>query len=242
MCSGSVSARPAWIVLGDRERLLAWLAELLPNVPAQVYNDAVIALAAGTGGRLYGIVLISGTGMIVYGFNRAGAEARAGGWGALLGDEGSGYALGAAVLKAVTWAADGRGPETALTPATLSRLGLAQVEDLIDWAYRDVAWDRFAALAPVAVTCAEEGDPVAERILDAGADGLAIAVDAVVRRLAMRDEAFPLILAGGTLRAPAYAERVRTRLVRLAPRADIRPLERDPAEGAALLALRMLSD
>ncbi len=222
----------------DRERLLHWLAEILPGVPALVYNDAVIALAAGTQGNLYGVVLISGTGMIVYGFNRDGQEARAGGWGALLGDEGSGYALGAAALKAVTWAADGRGPETALAPAVLARLGLDTVEDLIDWAYQDMAWERFANLAPVAVTCAAEGDPVAEAILDAGAEGLAVAVDAVIRRLGLRDEAFPLILAGGTLRSPAYAERVRARLLQVAPGATVQPLEREPAEGAAWLALQ----
>ena len=97
--------------------------ELLPDVPALIHNDAVIALASGTGGQLYGVVLISGTGMIAMGFNRAGERRRAGGWGALLGDGGSGYAIGAAVLRAVTWAADGRGPATSLTSATLASAG-----------------------------------------------------------------------------------------------------------------------
>src|SRR5690606_34967862 len=75
----------------DRAQLAGWLRELFPSTMLAVHNDAVIALASGTGGDVYGVVLISGTGMIVYGFDRMGHRQRAGGWGALLGDPGSGY-------------------------------------------------------------------------------------------------------------------------------------------------------
>jgi len=221
----------------DRERMTQWLSDLFPAAGLIIHNDAVIALASGTGGEIYGIVLISGTGMIVYGFDRQGNRVRAGGWGALLGDAGSGYAIGAGVLKAVTWAADGRAPETALTAAVLDHLGMEQPQQLIDWTYSSIAWERFAALAPLAMRCAEEGDPIADAIVEEAAKGLAVAVQAVVARLHLTHQEFPLVMAGGNLRPGIFQQRVRHHLQSVAPKAiPIRP-QVDPAVGAALLAL-----
>jgi N-acetylglucosamine kinase-like BadF-type ATPase len=221
----------------DRERMTQWLGDLFPAARLIIHNDAIIALASGTGGEIYGVVLISGTGMIVYGFDRQGKRVRAGGWGALLGDVGSGYAIGAALLKAVTWAADGRAAQTALTAAVLGHLGLEQPQQLIDWAYGNIAWERFAALAPLAIRCAEEGDPVAEAIVEEAASGLAVAVQAVVEQLHLGQAAFPLVLAGGNLRPGFFQERVRQMLQAVAPNAHLIRPEVDPAVGAALLAL-----
>jgi len=87
---------------------------LLEFPPLFVFNDATTALASGTGGRLHGCVVICGTGTIVVGFNeslhdpRVPQPRRASGWGPLLGDEGSGYAIGSDVLKAVCRCVDGR--------------------------------------------------------------------------------------------------------------------------------------
>src|SRR5213078_4483038 len=90
-----------------------------------VVNDALIALAAGAGDDP-GIVIISGTGSIVYGRNERVEAARAGGWGHMIGDEGSGYWIGREALAAVMRAGDGRGPETGLTAAMLAHF---QVDD-----------------------------------------------------------------------------------------------------------------
>ena len=62
-----------------------------------VVNDALVALEAGAPDQP-GVVVISGTGSIAYGRNREGEAARAGGWGYVLGDEGSGYWIGRAAL------------------------------------------------------------------------------------------------------------------------------------------------
>lgn len=221
----------------DRTRMQGWLRRLAPQAATAIHNDAVVALSAGTGGDVYGLVLISGTGMIVYGFDRVGRSRRAGGTGALLGDEGSGYAIGSAILSAVLWAADGRGPETALTQAVLDQLGLAQPSDLIPWTYTDTAWERFASLAPQAIRCAQEGDPVALAILERAAQGLAVAVQAVAVGLAMGD-AFPLVMAGGLLRPGFYAQMVQSHLVAVAPHIEIIHPQVEPAVGAGLLALR----
>src|SRR3990170_4420420 len=87
-----------------------------------IVNDALVALEAGTPGQP-GIVIISGTGSIAYGRNAAGEAARSGGWGHVLGDEGSGYWIGRAALRAVLRAADRRGPPTVLTRMLLKHFG-----------------------------------------------------------------------------------------------------------------------
>ena len=89
-----------------------------------VVNDALVALEAGAPGRP-GVVIISGTGSIAYGRNARNEGARAGGWGHVLGDEGSGYWIGRAALRAVLREADRRGPRTALTPLLLQHFGVA---------------------------------------------------------------------------------------------------------------------
>ena len=88
-----------------------------------VVNDALIALQAGVGDAA-GIVIVSGTGSIAYGRNDAGEASRAGGWGYVLGDEGSGYWIGRLALRAVVRHADGRGRVTSLTPRLLAHFGV----------------------------------------------------------------------------------------------------------------------
>lgn len=243
--AGASSADLAAICIGasgvdradDRARMQGWLAQLAPQAATSIHNDAVVALSAGTGGDVYGLVLIGGTGMIVYGFDRTGRSLRAGGTGALLGDQGSGYAIGGAILAAVMWAADGRGPDTALTQAVLSELNLTQPQELIPWTYTDLAWERFASLAPLGIRCAEERDPVALAILDKAAQGLAVAAQVVADGLEMGD-VFPLVMAGGLLRPGYYAELVAGKLAGIAPDITIIHPQVEPAVGAALLALR----
>jgi N-acetylglucosamine kinase-like BadF-type ATPase len=248
--AGATLADVAAICLGmsgvdrpeDRTRVEAWMASLLPSARALIHNDAVIALASGTGGELFGVVVISGTGMIAYGVNRQGDTRRAGGWGALLGDGGSGYAIGAAILRAVTHAADGRGPQTILLPALLAHLGLKQPEELIRWTYDDISWHRIARLAPLALEAAAQGDGVAEAILAEAAEELVAAVLAVARGLGLAEgpEPFPLVLAGNLLQAatgPGHlAARVRERVGHLLPQAVVGHPAVEPAVGAAWLA------
>src|SRR5690606_31065822 len=100
-----------------------------------VTNDALIALIAGAGMKP-GVVIIAGTGSIAYGVNARNEAARAGGWGYILADEGSGYWLGRQALRAVVRAADGRGPATALTPLVLEFFGVSRPQALVREVYR----------------------------------------------------------------------------------------------------------
>src|SRR2546428_4467831 len=94
-----------------------------------VVNDALIALVAGAGDSP-GIVVIAGTGSIVYGRNANFDAARAGGWGHIIGDEGSGYWIGREAVAAVMRAADGRGPATRLSDDILAPFSVNHVSRL----------------------------------------------------------------------------------------------------------------
>ncbi|XP_057955101.1 uncharacterized protein LOC131149059 isoform X4 [Malania oleifera] len=228
----------------DKQRILNWLRDIFPShVRLYVHNDAVAALASGTMGRLHGCVLIAGTGTIAYGFTEDGREARAAGAGPVLGDWGSGYGIAAQALTAVIRSHDGRGPPTKLTNSILQALGLSSPDELIRWTYADPSWARIAALVPVVVSCAEEGDLVADKILLDSVQELAASVKAVVRRLGLcgegGEDSFPLVMVGGVLKANErwdIGKEVINCVVKDFPGAlPIRP-KVEPAVGGALVA------
>jgi len=203
-----------------------------------VVNDALIALAAGAGDDP-GIVIISGTGSIVYGRNERVEAARAGGWGHMIGDEGSGYWIGREALAAVMRAGDGRGPETQLQADVVAHFGIADLSRLPGIVYdRDVPRMSVAALGPIVDRAAGQGDAVARRIIDMAADELALAARSVATRLEMRGDAFTFLLAGTVFRVvPRLTTCLPHRLTEIAPRSTCRLLDEEPARGAVWLAL-----
>jgi N-acetylglucosamine kinase-like BadF-type ATPase len=237
---------PSAICLGiagvDRDEDAAQVAAIMRRIGykarVRVVNDALIALVAGAGDAP-GIVIVAGTGSIAYGRNAANEAARAGGWGYVLGDEGSGYWIGRLALRAVVREADGRGRPTTLTPRILDHFEVSRPQDLIrEVYYRSLRPPAIAAVAAHVQRAAEEGDDVARTILERGADELAMSAASVARRLDLAAEAFPLFLAGGIFRAvPWLANALCMRLPTVAPRAEVRPLPRDPAHGAVALAI-----
>jgi N-acetylglucosamine kinase-like BadF-type ATPase len=203
-----------------------------------VVNDALIALHAGIGeGR--GIVVISGTGSICSGRNSEGQAARAGGWGYVLGDEGSGYWIGRAAIRAVLRQQDRRGPVTLLTELLLKHFDVKRPQDLLHAVYyRGVKPPEIAALAPYVQQAFERGDDVAAGILDGTARELAGYVVSVAGRLRMLNEPFTLLLSGGIFRGLHWlVAELPNRLRVDAPNVTIRLLDREPAEGAVHLAL-----
>jgi len=203
-----------------------------------VVNDALIALVAGARDDP-AIVLIAGTGSIAYGRNGSGEAARAGGWGHMIGDEGSGYWIGREALAAVMRAADGRGPETALSGDILAYFNVKDVSRLPRIVYdREQPRMSVAALGPIVQSVAEQGDAVATRILERAADELVLGARSVATRLEMRGDPFSFFLAGGVFRVvPWLADELPRRLVEVAPRSQTEILNREPAVGAVWLAL-----
>jgi N-acetylglucosamine kinase-like BadF-type ATPase len=202
-----------------------------------IANDALIALVAGVGDAP-GVVLIAGTGSIAYGRNAANDAARAGGWGYVLGDEGSGYWIGRQALRAVVREADGRGRPTALTPLVLAHFGAARPQELVYAIYSQVLKpSAIAAVARAVERAADGGDPIALEILDLGARELAACAESVVTRLGLRDETFTFVLSGGVLEAvPRLASNVGQHLRTIAPGSRVARLDREPALGAVTLA------
>jgi N-acetylglucosamine kinase-like BadF-type ATPase len=209
------------------------------KAPVLVVNDALAALVAGAGDQGPGIVLIAGTGSICYGRSQAGQAARAGGWGYLLGDEGSGWWIGQRTLSAIMRASDGRGPATLLTERVLAHLELAETSDLIQEVYyRDTRRHAVAGLSGVVQRAADDGDVVARQLLEASADELALAVRSVATRLEMRGQQFPLVLSGSLFRVlPTLLSDVLARLAEVTPRSQPKVLDVEPAIGAVRLAL-----
>jgi N-acetylglucosamine kinase-like BadF-type ATPase len=204
-----------------------------------VVNDALVALEAGAPGAA-GVVIISGTGSIAYGRNSRNEGARAGGWGHVLGDEGSGYWIGRAALRAVLREADRRGPRTALTPLVLQHFDVSEAPNLIHEVYQNrLRPSAIGALAECVQKAFTTDDPVAVGILRAAADELESAGLSVARRLDLGSEAFTFILGGGIFRAvPWLRDEMQRRLTAAMPNATARVLDREPAAGAVSFALQ----
>jgi len=209
----------------------------LPTALVVPSADYEVALA-GANGRLEGVLIAAGTGSVAYGVSPAGETALVGGWGYLLGDEGSGYWLGLEALRAVAQAEDGRLPRTALSAEGLTALGLEPGRAaLIAWLYRGPGPRNaeIAGLAPVVLRLAEQGDSVAEEIVRRGAAHLAELGRAVADRLALGDPRYAL--GGGLLSEP---NPLSVGLCREVGLADLPRPRYSPVLGAALLALRAL--
>ncbi len=206
-----------------------------------VTHDALIALVAGAADGA-GLVLIAGTGSIAFGRDRGNRSARAGGWGYVLADEGSGYWIGRQALTAVMRESDGRGPATALTPTILATLGLERPADIGPRVYHgELPLASIAALAPLVGQAAQTGDPLAADIMTRAAEELCLAAGAVIRRLNMEGERFPCLLSGGIFAVASLAADMARRLAAVAPNASVRRLDEPPASGAIRLALEELA-
>jgi N-acetylglucosamine kinase len=187
-----------------------------------------------------GVVVLAGTGSIAYGADRTGRTARAGGYGFLLADEGSGYWLGHQSLRAVVRAADGRGPATALTALLFEELEVASVPELVPRVYeRGLPKHRIAALAPLVQRALDHGDAVARDLIAQGARELALIAVSVARQLTLGPEPYPVVLAGGVFKGcPALLEPLVAALD--LPLARPVRLQVEPARGAVNLALDLL--
>ena len=204
-----------------------------------VVNDALVALEAGAPGQA-GVVVISGTGSISYGRDGRGQAARSGGWGYVLGDEGSGYWIGRAALRAVLREADRRGPATLLSGLLLEHFGVPQAQGLIHEVYNtNLKPAAIGALSRCVQAAFSQGDQVAIGILRGAADELEASALSVARRLELIGESFVFILAGGIFRAVPWLEQeLERRLPLSAPRSRVRLLDREPATGAVAIALQ----
>lgn len=226
----------------EKQALAAALTSLHIARRVLIVIDAHIALAAGSPDGT-GVVVIAGTGSIAWGRNRQGKVQRAGGWGYILGDEGSAFDIGLAALRAAVRAHDGRGQPTLLKQMILDHWRLAHLDDLRTVVYRSTyPRPEIAALAPVVEQAARQGDALARQIYTQAAHELALAATTVISSLGMQGEPVNVVLSGGVYQADDLIIEPFTRAVqRVAPQAQIIKLAGEPAQGAVRLAARELA-
>ena len=203
----------------------------------EVVGDGEIALAAGFGTGA-GILVSAGTGSVAYARDDQGRLRRSGGYGWQLGDEGGGYWIGRRALAAAARAHDRRGEGTTLLARLLAALGLRSFDDLVRWAATATP-AQVAGVAPHLLNAAQEGEAVAQRVVDQAAREL-------VELVRLLEPAFPpdqklvVATAGGLLTpgsplSTAFREALRLTL----PRASVREHPVDTLLGALRLAAEL---
>jgi glucosamine kinase len=219
-----------------------WQALIARDIASEivVHTDFGIALddAFGDGP---GVLLIAGTGSAAFGRSPAGTTGRCGGWGPIIGDEGSGTWIGRRALSIVSAAADGRESQTALTGAVLTAAEVNEVADLIPWAAAATR-EQIAALAPVVFSVADAGDLRANAVISLAVEELMLHVRALAQQL-FGDEraAVPVALAGGLMsRGSVLRKRLEHRLRAAVPGAQVKSGPIVAARGAVRGALRFV--
>lgn len=165
----------------DRARLLTGITALKSPVTLAV-NDVVAAWAAGALAAP-GIAAISGTGSNTFGVNAQGEAWRCGGWGHILGDEGSGFMIALNAVKAAVAYRDGRGPWSAVIPRMVDFYELDKIEDIMPVIYREFDKAHIAAFAQQVAEAARDGDELAAGIFRQAAADLAAQIEVIHRVL-----------------------------------------------------------
>lgn len=221
----------------DTKASLVTIEELLLQTPftcpTKVVNDALIALYANTFGQP-GMMLLAGTGSIAYGVNALGREKRVGGYGYIVGDEGSAYWVVREAIRAALHAYDGIGPDTRLISDFTRALEFSEFEEIIDFVYRRNKSD-LARLSYVVAQAQEDGDQVANRIYSEALRYLAQSVDMLVK--ALGEEPMPLYLGGGFMMNSRYLQQgLAQRMKQDHPQLTLMEMSQPAEWGAVVLA------
>jgi len=211
------------------------LRALGPN-RVRVVNDA--ELLAPAAGLHDGIGVVAGTGSIAVGRRDDGSMLVAGGWGWILGDEGSAPGLVREAARAVRDAIDaGRGAD-GLSKHLCEAVGAASVTELgraLATGQSASAWGRHAR---VVFAAAAEGSELAIRVVREAARALVLLVERVGARGALSRD----VVAGGgvIVGQPLLADLLREELGRRLPDHRLTILTGPPVDGAVALARRLL--
>ncbi len=195
------------------DRFRRWALE--QNLADQVIvtNDALPVLYAADVAGI-GVAVIAGTGSICIGRDEKGRVVRSGGWGHLLGDEGSAYGIAVDALKAVMCAVDGRGAQTELTQRCMEKFALDDPRDLIERLHAPpMAKGEIAGFAREVFAADQNGDSIAKHIIRTAAKDLATLVESVVSRSQIDRDPITLACTGGVLlNQPSVIEQLRLHL------------------------------
>lgn len=214
--------------------------EILTDTHIAVAADYVTNLAGASAGGS-GVVVVAGGGAIAYGIDEAGHQAIAGGFGYLLGDEGSAFDIGRRAIIAAARASDGRGPATTLEGVVRTVFDLGQMRDITRRVYRaGFGREQISMLAPRVIAAAAEGDGVASDIARSAGEELGLAAAAVLHQLGLGSGAavYPTggVFSAGPIILSPFAAAIASRV----PGASIEAPRFPPLVGALILARRSL--
>lgn len=201
-----------------------------------VVNDTRAALRTGTASK-NAIVLTSGTGSSCWGTNDKGQETKSGGWGHILADQGSAYAIGLSILKEVTRELDGRAQKSLLSKILLGQLKISSFEELDNLIHKK-PWDKtdIAKVAPVVDAAFLKGDKKAKEVIEDAANDLFDMVFAVCKKLDFTNRKFTLVVTGSVFNIAEMTKLVKGKVLEFNPSVKIVKPKISLAVGAALLA------
>lgn len=182
-------------------------------------------------------MVVSGTGSMAVGRLEDGTILHTGGWGYILGDEGSGYALGLDAVKAAICGAEGSAAPTILTQKVLEHFNITEIDSLIDIFYDPpITNSEVAKLAPVLFECAQNGDTVADKIINRHAQLLADTVTALLCRMPCGT---PLGMWGGILvNCDMFREKFVSLVKEKFPETEVEIIKYPPEYGAVFAAMK----
>ncbi len=226
----------------EQAAMSAAVTDALPGLLAEdgtkvhVMNDAEIALAS-TLEREHGVLVISGTGSIVFGRTPDGIQYRVGGWGHLLGDEGSGYKVGLDTLQTVMRSYDGVLPETMMTQLIIDAYGFSSITELKGYIYRpEVKKLDIADFAKYAIIASKSNDELAAQLIERNSLELAGHTYTLIGKHPWFTQA-DLVLSGSIFsHSELFRDTFRQHLASAYPHVRIHEAKRSPAYGAARLA------
>ena len=224
------------------EALEALLAEIIPGAGRVRAVADMVAAFWGALSLPVGVVVSADVGSVCFGRNVTGETCQVGGWGPLLGDEGSAYDIARNGLRAVARAADGRARPTALSELFLRAVGARDESEMARKIYATkLHRDDIAALANQVGLAARRRDPVAMRLLEAAGRDLAISVATVLRELSLLETPTSVSFSGSVFESGRTIIEAFTRSVHEAtPHARVESPLLPPIGGAFRLGLQML--
>jgi N-acetylglucosamine kinase-like BadF-type ATPase len=203
-----------------------------------VVSDAQIALE-GAFPQKPGCIIIAGTGSIIYGKDKEGNVFRDGGFGRLIGDEGSGYSIGRKALRAAAGFFDGRGEKTLIVKLIAEKFFIKTSDDLISKVYKEDL--DIASVAQIVLTAAKEGDKIALNILAEESDQLIELIKAMMNK--MNTEQLNVSPAGSLIsNKNDYSDMLLKKIKTYLPSVKVIKPEHSPVEGAIILAKELLND
>lgn len=211
------------------------LGKVVKSKKIEVRNDCYIATIGAIGRRKKGMIVLSGTGSMIIGIDENRKHYKAGGWGHLLGDEGSGFRISYDAIRSVMSYWEGMGPATALEGSLREHFGLSTITDVVNFFYiKKAGRKKVASFAPHVINTAEKGDFVARIIIEENVEKLLKGVGPVKRGI--KDDY--ISYAGGVFTSSYYKKIVKEKLRILG--FELREPVLTPIGGALLMSFEMI--